>query len=164
MVSSRKRTTKGKSRASTSAPGALSRVSPSLPSADRSRRSIRSPSGSAATNRQSRNASEDDDDDASEESSSTDEDGDYIQNKKHHKKRPRGAAAKRSVRDFELPRVSSRNGKALPNYDESEMFSGISDSDEEEWEYEASGYEQEQRASAALSLSLSSSCPISPSL
>ncbi|TNY18474.1 P-loop containing nucleoside triphosphate hydrolase protein [Rhodotorula diobovata] len=117
VVSSRKRTTKGKSRAS-----------------------------SAATNRQSRNASEDDDDDASEESSSTDEDGDYIQNKKHHKKRPRGAAAKRSVRDFELPRVSSRNGKALPNYDESEMFSGISDSDEEEWEYEASGYEQEQPA------------------
>ncbi|KPV71789.1 uncharacterized protein RHOBADRAFT_49029 [Rhodotorula graminis WP1] len=90
---------------------------------------------------------DDDEDDADE--SSTDEDGDYIQNMKTHpKKRARGAA-KRTARDFELPRVSSRNGKALPNYDESGMFDGISDSDDEGWEYDASAVEQDCRRRAS---------------
>lgn len=30
-----------------------------------------------------------------------------------------------------MPRFSSRNGKALPNYNESAMFSDLSDDDEE---------------------------------
>jgi len=115
-----------------------------------------SPAGTTATTRRSRrNTSEDDgDEDDEDDESSSDEDGDYIQNKKKHPKKRARAAAKRTARDFELPRVSSRNGKALPNYDESGMFDGISDSDDEGWEYDASAVEQEQRASLVLFLLL----------
>lgn len=77
--------------------------------------------------------------DSSEDGSSEDDDGDYIQNKKKHVKKRRGGK-KRTARDFELPRVSSRNGKALPNYNEAEMFSDLSDSDDG-YEYE---YTEEQ--------------------
>lgn len=60
---------------------------------------------------------------------SSEDDGDYLQNKKHKSKKRKPA---RTVKDFELPRFSSRNGKALPNYDENAMFTDLSDEDEEE--------------------------------
>ncbi|GAA5902083.1 hypothetical protein JCM5296_006600 [Sporobolomyces johnsonii] len=65
---------------------------------------------------------------------------DYVQNKKHKTKKRRAATAKRSARDFEMPRVSSRNGKALPNYNENDMFSDLSGSDDG-YEYDEAAYE-----------------------
>lgn len=65
-----------------------------------------------------------------------------MQNKKALRAPKRRAAAasgsrKRTQRDFELPRVSSRNGKALPNYNEADMFSDLSDEySDDGWEYE----------------------------
>ncbi|GAA5936558.1 uncharacterized protein JCM15063_001921 [Sporobolomyces koalae] len=58
---------------------------------------------------------------------SSDEDEDYT-NKKYKAKKRKPA---RTVRDFEMPRFSSRNGKALPNYNESAMFSELSEEDED---------------------------------
>lgn len=37
---------------------------------------------------------------------------------------------KRSVREFEMPRISSRNGKQLPNYNEAEMDFDLSGTDD----------------------------------
>lgn len=46
-----------------------------------------------------------------------------------HKKRKR-KLQKRSVKEFEMPRISSRNGKQLPNYNEAEMDFDLSESDD----------------------------------
>ncbi|GAA6007757.1 hypothetical protein JCM11491_003954 [Sporobolomyces phaffii] len=69
---------------------------------------------------------------------SSDEDEDYTGNKKYKSKKRKPA---RTVRDFEMPRFSSRNGKALPNYNESAMFSDLSE-DEEEGEYDGGWVEE----------------------
>lgn len=61
---------------------------------------------------------------------SSEEDEEYTANKKYVSKKKRSKPA-RTVRDFEMPRFSSRNGKALPNYNESAMFSDLSAEDEE---------------------------------
>ncbi|GAA5820670.1 hypothetical protein JCM3770_004959 [Rhodotorula araucariae] len=108
----------------------------------------KSRASSAATNRYSRDETSDDEDEAeSNDSDDSEDDGDYVQNKKTHPKKRRHAAAKRSARDFELPRVSSRNGRALPNYNEAAMYSDLaSDESDDGYEYDASGYEQEQPA------------------
>lgn len=79
---------------------------------------------------------------------SSEDDGEYVQNKKKPPKR-RKPASRLSQRDFELPRFSSRNGKALPNYNEAEMFSDISGSDDG-FTYEVEGDEQRQSWLALL--------------
>ncbi|KWU44413.1 hypothetical protein RHOSPDRAFT_18100, partial [Rhodotorula sp. JG-1b] len=64
------------------------------------------------------------------DSDDSEDDGDYVQNKKKHGSKRRKTAPKRTQRDFEMPRFSSRNGKALPNYNEADMFSDLSGSDD----------------------------------
>lgn len=93
----------------------------------------------------------------SEEGSSADDD-DYVQNNKKksaHSSRRRSTKAsssKRAIstRDFEMPRLSSRNGKALPNYNEAEMFDGTDFEDESEteegYDYGTPVYEEEKGA------------------
>ncbi|GAA6018197.1 hypothetical protein JCM10207_002864 [Rhodosporidiobolus poonsookiae] len=93
---------------------------------------------SSGPNRFERSIPDSEDDDASSE----DEDDDYVQNKKKHptgsssrRRKSKGGGGKRSMSDFALPRISSRNGKALPNYNEAEMF------DDSEFDASDDGYE-----------------------
>ena len=79
--------------------------------------------GTAIVSRAARESSGQDSDDS-------EDDGDYVQNKKKHGSKRRKTAPKRTQRDFEMPRFSSRNGKALPNYNEANMFSDLSGSDD----------------------------------
>ncbi|GAA6002896.1 chromatin-remodeling ATPase CHD1 [Rhodotorula paludigena] len=94
------------------------------------------------------------DDRDSDADDSEDEDGDYVQNKKALRAPKRRAAAasgsrKRTQRDFELPRVSSRNGKALPNYNEADMFSDLSDEySDDGWEHETPVNEEQSTGDA----------------
>ncbi|GAA5981210.1 hypothetical protein JCM5350_006062 [Sporobolomyces pararoseus] len=60
---------------------------------------------------------------------SSEEDEEYTNKKYKSKKKNKRP---RTVRDFEMPRFSSRNGKALPNYNENAMFSELSEEDEED--------------------------------
>jgi chromodomain-helicase-DNA-binding protein 1 len=64
-------------------------------------------------------------------SDSSEEEYDRAPSKKK-KRRSTIAASKRSVREFEMPRVSSRNGKQLPNYNEAQMDFDLSESDDGE--------------------------------
>lgn len=66
------------------------------------------------------------------ESSSTDDSAsdDYASSARP-KKRRAPAKKKRTARDFEMPRFSSRNGKQLPNYNEAAMDWDLSATDEE---------------------------------
>ncbi|GAA5881326.1 hypothetical protein JCM3774_002875 [Rhodotorula dairenensis] len=84
---------------------------------------VKSRASTASVSRPERGSSEQDSDDS-------EDDGDYVQNKKKHSSKRRKVAPKRTQRDFELPRFSSRNGKALPNYNEADMFSDLSGSDD----------------------------------
>ncbi|GAA5880624.1 hypothetical protein JCM8547_006042, partial [Rhodosporidiobolus lusitaniae] len=101
--------------------------------------------------------SEEDDDAQDDDESSSDGGGDdYVQNSKkkgvsskRRKSRSGGGSSKRTARDFELPRLSSRNGKALPNYNEADMFDAISGSDEEDgYGYDTPLYEEEVKEDA----------------
>ncbi|GAA6063751.1 hypothetical protein JCM10212_005709 [Sporobolomyces blumeae] len=80
-----------------------------------------------------------------DESSEDDDDDEYYSSKKPKSKKRRthasASSSSRSVREFEIPRLSSRNGKALPNYDENAMFSDLSEEDDE---YEYPTVEEEQ--------------------
>lgn len=49
--------------------------------------------------------------------------------KKRKKRKP--THTKRSASQFEMPRVSSRNGKQLPNYNEAAVNWDLSESDDE---------------------------------
>ncbi|GAA6034484.1 hypothetical protein JCM8097_005352 [Rhodosporidiobolus ruineniae] len=120
-------------------------------------RSSRKGKGRASTSTRSRRAvlDSDDEEDADEEEdeSSEDEDGEYGRSSKKKGSSSRrtggggrgggGKKKKLSMDDFALPRLSSRNGKALPNYNESAMFgSDLSDSDEG-YEYDTPQYEEQ---------------------
>ncbi|BGP17107.1 ATP-dependent DNA helicase Hrp3 [Rhodosporidiobolus nylandii] len=115
-------------------------------SSARARRS-RKGKGRAAPSR--RAVADSEEEDAGSASSSDGGDDDYIQNKKKAKhptatsrrrskaKSSSSTSHRRSVRDFEMPRLSSRNGKALPNYNEADMYGSDLDSEEDEgYEYD----------------------------
>ncbi|GAA5835946.1 hypothetical protein JCM11251_006610 [Rhodosporidiobolus azoricus] len=127
-------------------------------STGRARRSKKG-KGRATASRSRRVADSEDDDDNQtndqddDDASSDDGDGDYIQNKKKPPKRRKpsgrsggggGGGSRFNARDFEMPRLSSRNGKALPNYNESEMFGSDLDSEEDEYDYGTPVYEEEK--------------------
>jgi hypothetical protein len=89
-----------------------------------------------------------------EEGSSENDDDDYVQNNKKKtssRRRSKANSSKRGMaaRDFEMPRLSSRNGKALPNYNEAEMFGGSDFEEEsedgEEYDNGTPVYEEEKR-------------------
>lgn len=58
-----------------------------------------------------------------------------------------GSQKERSVREFELPRLSSRDGKQLPNYNEAAMDFGLTESEDE---YEGYGGAAEEKGASLV--------------
>lgn len=85
------------------------------------------PTPGSSNNTSQRRASPSSEEDESESESSEEEYGASM-SKKSKKRKP--THSKRSVSQFEMPRVSSRNGKQLPNYNEAAVDWDLSESDD----------------------------------